>query len=67
MIDQIGETLSRDPRFPRLGFLERDLMFRDLQRELDEVFERIFEAGYREGKYWAEAAREEEDADHQRR
>jgi hypothetical protein len=62
LIDQISETLSRDPRFPRLGFLERELLFRDLQRELDEIFERIFEAGYQEGWNWAKW--EGEDADH---
>jgi hypothetical protein len=64
LIDQINQTLSRDPRFPRLGFLERELLFRDLQHELEEVFERIFEAGYREGFDWAKW--EEEDADNQR-
>ena len=64
LIHQITETLRRDPRFPRLGVLERELMFRDLQHDLDDAFERIFEAGYEEGRYWAE--REEEDADHQR-
>jgi hypothetical protein len=57
LIDRITETLSRDPRFPRLSLLESELMFRDLQRELDEAFERIFEAGYQDGL-------EEADADH---
>jgi hypothetical protein len=59
------EGASRDPHFPRLSLLDRDLMFRDLQRELSEAFERIFVAGYQEGMDWAES--EEEDADHQRR
>jgi hypothetical protein len=62
LIDQINEMLRRDSRFPRLSFLECELMFRDLQRDLDDAFGRIFEAGYQEGKYWAEL--EEEDADH---
>jgi hypothetical protein len=60
LINRVSETLSRDPRFPRLTFLEREVMFHDFQRELFEAFERIFEAGF-------EAARlelEEEDADH---
>jgi hypothetical protein len=60
LIDRINETLSRDPRFPRLSFLEAELMFGDLQRELDEAFQRIFEAGYQEGRMELE----EEDADH---
>jgi hypothetical protein len=62
LISRITETLSHDPRFPRLGLLERDVMFRDLRRELDEAFERIFEAGYQEGMLAAES--EEENADH---
>ena len=60
LIDQIKQTLRRDPRFPRLSVLENALMFRDLQRELEEALERFFDAGF-------EAARlelEEEDADH---
>jgi hypothetical protein len=61
LIDQINKTLRRDPRFPHLSCLENELLFRDLQHDLHEAFERIFEAGYEEGKYWAE---EEENADH---
>ena len=53
LIDHITETLSRDPRFPRLSFLERELLFRDLQRELDDAFERTFEPRYQEGMSWA--------------
>ena len=62
LILAIDATASRDPRFPRLGFLERELLFRDPQRELENTFERIFEAGYQEGMSWAKW--EEEDADH---
>jgi hypothetical protein len=60
LIDRINETLSRDPRFPRLSFLECEVMFHDFQRELFEAFERFFEAGFEE----ARMELEEEDADH---
>jgi hypothetical protein len=60
IIDQIKQTLCRDPRFPRLSVLENALMFRDLQRDLEEAFERFFEAGFEE----ARLEMEEEDADH---
>jgi len=61
LIDQIKQTLRRDPRFPRLSVLENALMFRDLQRELEEAFERFFEAGFEEAKMELE---EEDVADH---
>jgi hypothetical protein len=63
LIDQITKALRRDPRYPHLSCLENELLFHDLQHELDEAFERIFEAGYEEGKYWAESE-EKENADH---
>ena len=66
LVDQIIKTLRRDPRFPRLGCLENELLFCDLQDELNEAFERIFEAGYQEGFDWGKFE-EKEDEDHQRR
>jgi hypothetical protein len=59
LIDQITRTLRRDPRFPHLSCLENELLFRDLQRELEDMFDRIFEAGYDEGKFQAELEAEE--------
>jgi hypothetical protein len=60
LINRISETLSRHFGFPRLSSLEREVMFHDFQRELFEAFERIFEAGYQEGRMELE----DEDADH---
>jgi hypothetical protein len=60
LIDQIKQTLRRDPRFPRLSVLENALMFRDLQHELEKAFARFFDAGFEEAKMELE----EEDAGH---